>query len=262
VSRWEAVVSALVDDGGVVPTLQNSVIFGATLYSSNDGNEGGSCPILTTVDPALANFDPINDLLRNNDPIDETPTGESIQQVILDFANIPVDPERPKPRVIVLCTDGEPDTCAQPNPQEGQPEAIAAAQAAFTAGIRTYILSVGNEVGEQHQRDMANAGVGLPIGGAEQAPFYTANDPAELVAKFDEIVRGIRTCTFELDGNVNLDEASTGEVRLNGTLLTYGADWQMIDEDTLELLGDACDTFLDTDVVVLEAEFPCGVIVD
>ena len=27
---------------------------------------------------------------------------------------------------VILATDGEPDTCAEPNPQNGQPEAIAA----------------------------------------------------------------------------------------------------------------------------------------
>ena len=35
----------------------------------------------------------------------------------------------PGDKVIVLATDGEPDTCAEPNPQNGQGVAVAAAAA-------------------------------------------------------------------------------------------------------------------------------------
>ena len=35
------------------------------------------------------------------------------------------------PTIFILATDGEPDTCAQPNPQEGQPEALASEHERF-----------------------------------------------------------------------------------------------------------------------------------
>ena len=55
--------------------------------------------------------------------------------------------------------------------------------------------------------------------------------------------------------------AAEGSVTLNGAPLEFGTDWQLVDNDTIELLGGSCDTLRNTDNVELQAEFPCGVIV-
>lgn len=264
-NRYKAMVEALVNPTtGVVARLGGQVIFGASLYTSNNGNQGGTCPLLKDVAPALDNYAAIDALLRANGPAGDTPTGESIVAVTQLLEALPADPDgEARPRLILLATDGEPDTCAVPNPQTGQPEAIAAAQAAYGKGIKTVILSVGNEVGAKHQQDMANAGAGLPIGGATNAPYYNANDPAALVAAFDAIIKGARTCQFTIDGQVDPSMASSGTVALNGMPLGYGDPngWTIVDGNTLELLGDSCQEWLDDPAVVLEASFPCGVII-
>lgn len=256
--RWQSVRSALVDPtNGVVTTLQDKVYFGATIYT-NDG--AGMCPDLVTVGSALNNVTPITALLTNNGPANDTPTGESIMGVLAYMQANP--PPAGSPPVMIVATDGEPDTCAVPNPQTGQPEAIAAAQATFAAGIPMYILSVGSDVGAPHLQDMANAGVGLPVGGATNAPYYVANSQSELVAKLSEIIAGTRTCELTLNGQVDLSRADEGVVILNGMNLVYGTDWTMSDPTTLVLLGDSCDFFLETPNVNLEATFPCGVVVN
>lgn len=263
VSRWAAVREALVNDtDGVVTVLQDRVMFGATLYTSNGGFDGGQCPILTREQPDMNNHPDIQDLLDNNSPSGDTPTGESIEEVVPDLLSVPVDPDSiPPPLVIVLCTDGEPDTCTVPNPQNGQPEALAGVQNAYTQGVETFVLSVGSGVSDDHLQDMANAGVGKPLNDPDPAPFYVANSQTEMVDAFDEIIRGTRECVFTVNGTVDLDLASQGDVRLNGQSLVYGTEWQMVDEHTLELLGDACDTFLNEDSVSLSATFPCGSVV-
>ncbi len=260
-SRWDAARYALVDgDNGIIARLESHVVFGTALYSSNSGYEGGTCPIIHDVAPALDNYAAIAALLNNNEPYKDTPTGEAVAAVVDDFP--PADPDRPAPRILVLATDGEPDTCNEPDAHDEVAQALSegAVAAAFSAGIKTFVLSVGDDVGIAHLRRLANAGAGQALDTGTAQP-YVANDPAELVDAFTEIITGTRSCTFTIDGVVDLDEADQATVELNGEGLTYGIDWTMVDESTLELLGSACDTLLgDLDVELL-ASFPCGTVV-
>jgi hypothetical protein len=108
---------------------------------------------------------------------------------------------------------------------------------------------------------MANAGIGMPLAGGT-APYYIANNPAELSTALGDIIGGIRSCVITVEGGqVDLSRADEGIVILNGTPLQFGTDWQMNDPTTLELLGAACDMYLNTPDVTLEADFPCGVII-
>jgi hypothetical protein len=261
-TRWEAVKVALTDaTTGVVPALESQVIFGATLYTSHDGTAGGTCPILTVVAPALGNAAAIRQLLDGHEPDTDTPTGESIDAVVAAFAAMPPDPDGAEgPSIIILATDGEPDTCAVPNPQNGQARAIQGAQNAFAAGIRMFMLSVGSDVGAPHMQDMANAGVGLPVGGGQNAPYYVANNTADLIAAFQQIIGTVRTCTFTLSGAVQQGFESQGDVRLNGTPLIYNDPngWTLTSPTTLELQGTACEQYLAESTATLSATFPCG----
>src|SRR5262249_39603559 len=146
-SRWSVLHDALVDqNSGIVKTLENEVRFGLSLYTSNGGFNGGACPNLTEVPPALGNYDAIRAVYDPAGPEGDTRGGEATPAVTTELAAVNED----GPKVIVLATDGEPDTCAEPNPQNGQDEAIAAAQAAFGQGISTYIISVGSDVSLGH----------------------------------------------------------------------------------------------------------------
>lgn len=261
-TRWEAVNRALADpEVGVVASLEGSVRFGATLYTSHDGNQGGVCPILVDVPPVLDNYDAIRDLLDSNRPDGDTPTGEAVAGVARGLEALPNPDEGP--RAIVLATDGEPDTCAEPDPQNGGDLAIAAVQDAFAEGIRVYILGVSSDVAAWHLQDMANAGAGRPVDGDVDEPYYTANGPDELAEAFQTIIRGVRDCTFSLNGTVDLDEAPLGDVRLNGLALEYDDPdgWRLSDGRTMELSGQACDTFQREPDVQLTATFPCGAVV-
>lgn len=260
VTRWQAMRSALVNQNdGIVLQLQGSVIFGATLYTSTGGNAGGTCPQLEEVPYALNNYEAIDALLRNNDPVVDTPTAESVNAVVDAFP--PPNPQTPGPRILVLVTDGNPDNCVDPDAHDLSSQSLSesAVQNAYTKGIDTYVLSVGDEVSIPHLQRLANAGKGQPLATGTE-PFYVALNPEELVAAFEQIVGGIRTCTFTLDGQVT--DPSKGTVTLNGAPLEYGTDWTVRGGSTLELLGQACDTFLGQSNAQLSAEFECdGVVV-
>lgn len=257
--RWTSLKDALIGnaDDGVLFQLQSNLNMGATLYTSTGGSAGGECPQLVEVGPSINNAQAITNLLEDNDPVLDTPTAESVAAVTASF------PASDNPRVIILATDGNPDTCADPDAHNAASQALSegAVQDAFTADIETFVLSVGDDIALGHLQRLANAGQGLDLDTGD-AQFYLALNPAELVTAFEDIIGGIRTCEVDVDGTVDLDKADQGTVVLNGDELVYGTDWTMQDEDTLILLGTACDTFLTADTVALSAEFPCGVVID
>lgn len=255
--RWDAVYSTLMDDNGVVQQLDEAVSFGLTLYTSFEGDAGGVCPVLSSVAPALDNHAAMDAVFRPAGPEADTPTGESITAVAAQLAQI----SDPGPKIIVLGTDGEPDTCAEPNPQNGQDEAVAAAQAAFSQGVRTFVISVGDEVGADHLQDMANAGVGLDPNGMDQADYFVALDAQQLVDAFRQIVGGVTGCVFTINGEVDPAKAAQGLVALDGDELEHGVDWRMLDGKTFEVLGDACEEIKNGDLHHVSAVFPCGVII-
>jgi hypothetical protein len=266
-SRWNAVKQALVAGNGVITTLQDQVVFGASLYTYKQGTDA-TCPRITkTPTRMLNNGSAISSLLNSAGPDADTPTGESIRKVIEDFAQNP--PGASSVPVILLATDGEPDRCADPNANDelSRQMSVDAAAAAYTAGIRTIVLSVGNDVGDDHLQKVANAGAGMdPATGT--APFYKANNPGELSAALSSIITGILSCELDLSGEVDTSRAGEGIVSLsnNGGAcgaagnLSYGTDWELVDANTIRVLGGACDA-LKTGTCTLQATFACGVII-
>jgi hypothetical protein len=268
-NRWQALREALIGSTGVVKALESKVVFGATLYSNRSHSENGRqvgnepCPTLTSRPRALNNFPAIEQLLGAS-PIEDTPTPDSIDAVRMSFATNP--PAQGSPPIIVLATDGLPDTCADADPpgsRQGAANAqsVAAAQAAYAAGIKLFFLFVGDDAAGTHPQEMANAGAGLdPATG--QAPFYVATNPAELTAAFNTIIGGVLSCDLELNGQVDPADAPSGNVIVNGMNLTYGTDWTLDpDGRTIHLLGNACTMLKDTAASTVDATFPCGSVI-
>jgi hypothetical protein len=272
--RVDAVREALFDDqDGIVAKLESQVRFGATLYTSRNGDDNPPCPRLTGVPPALDNLDTIEnaiaDDLQQNTLGEDTPTGEALEGVAEAF---PPAQENDR-RIIVLATDGEPDTCAQPDPQDLPPpdnetEQELANQHSEEAtkrvyqnfGIEVYVLSVGEEARLSHLQRVANAGVGKEFDDPDQAPVYVANNKEELLRDLNTIIGGARECSFALNGKVT--DASGGTVTLDDVELEYGTDWEIVGDSTLRLLGQACEDYLAGNATQVEAEFECGSIID
>lgn len=256
--RWDVVHDALMDPStGIVARLENEVRFGLALYTSNGGFSGGACPLLKTEFVRLGNYAAIEAVYAPEGPAGDTPTGESIDVIARQLAPYP----QSGPKVIVLATDGEPDTCAVPNPQQGQPEAVAAAQNAHSLGIDTYIISVGDGISLGHMQDMANAGQGLPVGGSQNADYYLANDQAQLATAFETIIYGVRSCVFRLNGQVDAERANEGSVYLDGNELGFEDPngWRLSSPTEVEILGTACESIKQGNHTVT-GDFPCGVV--
>jgi hypothetical protein len=264
--RWEAAHAAIT---GIVSDLDSIVRFGLTTYTSNNGNQNPPCPRLPTqVDFALDNAGTIGSesVFPSSYPSqdgDDTPTGDSIDALVSLIQADP--PPTDGPTIIVLATDGEPDSCEvpDPNPTTGaRAEAVSAAAAAHAAGMDLFVLWVGaltNQGTQAHIQEVANAGVGQ-----SNAPFWVGTDPEDLENEFREIIGGSISCEVEIDKPFDdVDKAcSEGDVRLNGTPLSCPDDWRVKPgvDNVIELVGSACDTFK-SGSSTLTAEFPCGAIV-
>lgn len=257
-NRWDVVREALIDPAtGVIAALENDVRFGLALYTSNGGGAPDVCPVLVEEDPIVGGLVAITASYEGESPTGDTPTGDSIDVVAAALAADMTD----GPKIIVLATDGEPDTCEVPNPQEGQEEAVTAAENAYTDGIETFVISVGNDVSEAHLQDMANAGTGW-MPGDPDAPFYVPSDADAMVAAFEEIINGARSCVLTLDSAILPGQGDQGTVTVNGVEITFDDPdgWRVNSPTEIEILGTSCDAIQEGNVEVT-VEFTCAAIV-
>ncbi|MBA2542304.1 MAG: VWA domain-containing protein [Deltaproteobacteria bacterium] len=249
-TRYAAVRDALVEPtNGVVSTLEARAYFGASLYSTD-----APCPKLYSVPRAMNNRNAIATLINGQAPAGNTPTGPSIDQAVAAFAADP--PPVDSPPVIVLATDGLPNGC---NGGDGEAASIAASAASYAAGVRLYVLAVGNGINDSHLQKVANAGAGVAAG-QPNAKFYVANTPTELRTAFEDIIGGVTSCELSINGTIDESQAMNGTVTLNGTPLTYGSDWELVNGNVVRLLGQACTSLKSSTNPVVNASFPCGAV--
>ncbi|MBW1907441.1 MAG: VWA domain-containing protein, partial [Deltaproteobacteria bacterium] len=195
--RWEDAHSAVT---GTVSGLEAIVRFGLTTYTADDG--GPPCPELPTeVVFALDNSTAINMAYPMSYPRLgdwDTPTGESIDALVANIQSAP--PPAEGPTIIVLATDGEPNTCADPHNQTTAAKdlSVQAAADAHSAGIELFVLSVGTGVSDSHLQEIANVGVGLARDGSQgNAQYWRGNDAQSLEGAFTEIIADSISCDIQ-----------------------------------------------------------------
>lgn len=274
--RWQTLRETLTDpESSFLKKLDTSVRFGMTLYTSDNGfgsnpDNPRVCPKLQSVGIQPGNFQNITNFLElKNDgayvygPSGDTPTPESVDAVLRTLRSYTEE----GPKSIILATDGDPDTCADPKAnddsttparrQAAKDASVAAVTAAYQAGIPTHIISVGNETTATHLKALAVAGAG----GNATAEAYTALDTSALEAAFDAIIGSVRTCDFTLEGKVTPANAPRGKVIIDGQEITFGDanGWQMPDDQTVRLNGTACSS-VQADAAGVSMKFPCDAI--
>jgi hypothetical protein len=261
-TRWETLRTTLTNpQSSLLKKLNSSVRFGVTLYTSSGGFGTGptprTCPELQSLGIKLNNFDPISDFLDDHGPKGDTPTAESVDAIVKTLRAF----QEEGPKSIILATDGDPDTCANPdetkNSAQNKALSVAAVTHAYEAGMPTHVISLGTEVTQSHLKALAVAG----SGGDPNAVAYTALDTSALVAAFDAIIGSVRTCDFTLAGTVTAANASRGKVVLDGQELTFGDanGWEMPDQQTVSLKGRACEQ-VEADATGISMKFPCDAI--
>jgi hypothetical protein len=246
-TRWSLVRQALFDaQRGVVKQFEHSVRFGVTFFTSHNGFSGGVCPLLSQVIAATDNYEALSALYDQLRPDDDTPTGAALQKVIDGLQAHPTG----GPQSILLVTDGDADTCEIPDPQEGQPDALSAAQRAFAAGIEVSVLGISHDIAQQNLQQLANAGRGRAVDAVwgvnpEAAqPFEAGDNVQGLTAQLSGILTQLSLCNVPLQRETSAAEASAGQVLLDGQPLHYGVSdgFTVTDPRHLSITGKACET--------------------
>jgi hypothetical protein len=256
--RWNILRTALMHpDNGIVKRLERDVRFGLALYTSHNG--GATCPVLTEVAVGAGNYVAIDSVYSRESWEDDTPTGEAVDAVATQLQAY----QMVGPKVIVLATDGEPDNCTNPDAHDDTSRQLSvdAVTRAFDDGILTFVISVGRDIGEDHLRQVANAGQGIPLDDTSSDRFYRADNQTQLESAFGTIIHGVRNCVFELNGTVQKGRESEGTVLLDGTPQPYDDPngWRLNTPSEIELLGTACES-IKTGDHDLDISFPCGAV--
>jgi len=256
-TRWNLVRDAFFNEqDGLLARLGDTARFGLAFYTSLDGFAGGTCPMMDYTAPVLGDPEVLRFAFDSTSPLTDgdTPTGEAIVEA-LDWLD---QDSAPGPRYLVLITDGEPDTCAVPDPQEGQGEALEAARQAYQRGIEMYVVGVSSDVGESHLQRMANVAQGVredAVWGQDSEaiePIVASNQDDVLAAQIQGALGDVRTCSLALGADVDLDGAFV--VTLDGERVPPSE--YDVEGGQLVLYGETCDRVLQ-DAETLEVEVPC-----
>ncbi|MBA3457383.1 MAG: VWA domain-containing protein [Deltaproteobacteria bacterium] len=256
VTRYAAMQDALIGTNGVVTQLQAKAYFGHNQYTctSNDNNSSLS---LKTTPRALNNAGAISAQLAAGVPGNSfnTPTHAAINAMVAAFAAQPAPAGSPP--VIVLATDGVPNSCGTgPGANGGESQTVAAAAAAHAAGIPVYVLAI-NTGTSTHFQDVANAGQGS----TSNVTYYPVTNAAGLQAAFQTIINGVISCDLSLTSSIDATQAMNGTLTINGVTLTYGTDWVLVGGNVIRVQGAACNTLKASANPVVQATFPCGSVI-
>lgn len=245
--RWTAMRAAV----AALEPLAADVMFGMSTYTSfsTSVETCPEMPELATLLPGQTAFADIMAALPENtiacpEKKSETPTWEAIAAGAEALAQVQIE----GPKYLLVITDGEPDSCVKFDPQCGQDAAIGAAQDAFAAGITTFVIGLGSDVGEKFLNDLAHAGQGLDVQPPETDSVWCIGqvlqgvDPA---ATFDtNNYRDTAMATYGADGLEYADR-----------LFFAPADLAALQTQLTEVIAGVrtCDYEMDTAVVASKA---------
>lgn len=259
-TRYQTLEDALFNaTTGAIVTTQAQVYFGEELFAGDqnpctDGPPGNLGINGYSAPRALNNATALSSLTTSKPPNNgATPTSAAIDTAVAGFAATP--PPAGSPPIILLATDGDPNACN--GSDNGR--SVNSTKTAYNNGIQTYIIGVATDLNTGYLQQVANAGVGMTSG---NAPYYTANSPAALVAAFNTIIAGAISCDLTINQMVDPASAPGATVTLDGAPLTFGTDWTL-DPDgmTIHIIGGACTTLKSRPSAIVDATFPCGSVI-
>ena len=154
---------------------------------------------------------------------------------------------------------------------------IAAVDRAKMAKITTFVISLAGQDAalQQHLEEVANHGDPMN----PMAHAFNPSTPEDLVNTLSALLGGAIGCNVMLDAMVVPGLECRGFVEVNGTKLPllHGEGgrwtcndmpvampdgWRLKDASTVELMGPACTSFLNSPLSTLRAAFPCNVFVE
>jgi hypothetical protein len=293
--RWSVLKDVLIgpqsNPGGLIKQIETEAELAVEMYSATDSNpnDGDNSYLTGPTDNVCPRFNgktfdglsfsvnaftSIDALLRPATVDDDTPTGPAIRTVVgLNADGGAGDgglaaTASTAPKVLVLVTDGEPAVCGENYPSDaGRSAVVNAVQQTYKKGIKTFVIAIGDTTPEaqQHFNAVANAGQGLDPATGDAGAILPSTQQ-QLVDALRKIVLDARTCSFDLNGQVQAGMEKLGTVTLNGATVPFDdpqapdEGWRLVTPSRIELVGSACTTLKSTPNAQLSARFPCGAV--
>lgn len=288
ITRWQALHDAIMDPStGVVAKIQGELYLGITLYDGGEdmamagpngmpfwmcyipgmcdpdaGTSFGTCPRLITVPPAKNNYDAIAQQYNETNayPGGTTPTALALEEA---YAQIEqqvsggLDKTAKLTPVVILVTDGEPNSCGNPFVADYQGPADQVAAAA-KRGIRTFVVGIDTALAGSLPEVQSNLDNLAKLGNTGINVAYTPTSKEELSKTLISYI-GKATCEVILNGKIAIGYEGRGKVSLNSEPIGYNDNngYKVTSEDKILLQGKACDRFSNDATIILHAEFPC-----
>jgi hypothetical protein len=170
------------------------------------------------------------------------------------------------PQVVVLVTDGDPNTGTalfMPTLTDYAPS-IAAAMKLQQKHLWMSVIGVGDDAAKMHLQQMANLGAGLAQAASPGATVHYPPDPAALIDALKMVIGKEVSFDVELSGKgVIAGSECKGSVTLDGDeLRCNGADgWVLEDATHIRLQGRACVMLKKAADATLNVSFPCDALI-
>lgn len=208
------------------------------------------------------NAGPIGNVLDMTQPGGGTPTSDTLQRIVTDYAGAAPAPDAPPTaKYVLLVTDGAPTCPAGAGSSTTQPDidaSNAAIEALAAKGVKTYVIGYdttgpGNEMLASVLDGFAQRG------GTGDKMHRPVEDEQSLLTEFNRIAGAIASCRFQL--NAPPQRADYVLVRLDGKQVNLNQPdgFQLVDDRTVELEGAACATFQQGNHI-LDAQVQCSVV--
>jgi hypothetical protein len=248
-SKWDGATDALSD---VVTSLEGSVEFGLMLYPDGNANFNQCNQGQLEVNVSANSADDIVNELNSTDPGGGTPTAATLTRARSSLDALGASGGS---RVVVLATDGgpncntglNPNTCVCVNPDGcadsrnclDDVSSLNAAASLSNAGYSVFVVGI---PGSENFTDVLN---GLAEAGGTALPgttkYYQADDSNQLATALEDISSRVASCRFDLQDPVSNATSVTVTVGSSTVAQDPNNGWGLVDDDTIELFGSACD---------------------
>jgi hypothetical protein len=256
-SKWSQTTTAL---NTVVAATENVVNWGLKFFAT-----GNACDVAAGAEVAVGpmNATAIATAITGATPGSSTPTRAAMQAAVAYLQTL----TDTNPKYILLATDGLPN-CAANGGTMGN-DATAAEQAvadALTAGFPTFVVGIGNTMGNTVLNVMAMNGGKPQMVPPASTYFYQVNNTTDLVTALNAIIGSVASCTFNLgmapngfSSNKAIDVFGDGNKIPQDPTMTDGWSYVGGGTDQIQIFGPTCDMIMSGAIQKVAVTYRCVV---
>ena len=226
-------------------------------------NSTGVCaPGKVVVPVAPNNATKIASVLDMTQPSGGTPTSDTLQRVLMDYATEPAGPDaQARTKYVLLVTDGLP-TCPAGGGEDTTPPDINASNAAVEAlaakGVRTYVI--GYDTSGPNNTMLASVLDGFAQrGGTGDKLHRPVENELSLLQEFTRITAAIASCSFQLSQPPSKADHVLVQLDRKQVNLDQPDGFKLVGDRTVELQGASCTRYREGNHL-LEATVQCDVV--